>query len=161
MKTLMIAVFCLLLAPGADAQLRSRTMQEQSAAVSLVRPGAGLSSLFGLLNPENFLMQHTLSYNYMSAGGTGLSVASYTNSMFYKIADPLEVRMDITLQGSPFGPTAGADRNNLSKLYVSRLQMNYQPWKDVFLQLQYRESPYFFNRDFTDPFTFGHPWGDR
>jgi len=98
---------------------------------------------------------------HMSAGGTGLSVASYTNSMFYKIADPLEVRMDITLQGSPFGPTAGADRNNLSKLYVSRLQMNYQPWKDVFLQLQYRESPYFFNRDFTDPFTFGHPWGDR
>jgi hypothetical protein len=161
MKTFIIAAFCLLFASGAGAQLRSRTIQDQSASISMVRPGAGLSSFFGLLNPDNFLMKHTLSYSYLNAGGTGLSVASYTNSMFYQIADPLNVRMDITLQGSPFGPTAGADRNNLSKLYVSRVELNYQPWKDVFLQLQYRESPYFSYRDFGDPFGFGPSWGDR
>jgi len=161
MNTLKIAFICLLFASGAAAQLRSSTVQERSASLSLVRPGSGLSSFFGLLNPENFMMQHTLSYSYLSAGETGLSVASYTNSMFYQIADPLNVRMDITLQGSPFGPTAGTDRSNLSRVYLSRVELNYQPWKDVFLQLQYREMPYFSYRNFYDPFSFGQPWGDR
>jgi len=161
MKPLLIAILSLVLLPPVRAQLRSSTIQEQSASVSMVRPGDGLSSFFGLLNPDNFLMTHTLSYSYLNAGGTGLSVGSYTNSMFYRIADPLSVRMDITLQGSPFGPTAGADRNNLSKLYLSRVELNYQPWKDVFLQLQYRETPYFSRHDFYDPWSFGQPWGDR
>ncbi len=161
MRNLKIALICLLFATCAAAQLRSSTVQEQSASLSLVRPGSGLSSFFGLLNPDNFLMKHTLSYNYLNAGGTGLSVASYTNSMFYRIADPLNVRMDITLQGSPFGPTAGGDRNNLSRLYLSRVELNYQPSKDVFLQLQYREAPYFSSYGFYDPFYFGQPWGDR
>jgi len=101
MKTLMIAVFCLLLAPGADAQLRSRTMQEQSAAVSLVRPGAGLSSLFGLLNPENFLMQHTLSYNYMSAGGTGLSVARVPSRPMTTEASRMRIATTLTRRALP------------------------------------------------------------
>ena len=136
-------------------------MQEQSASVSMVRPGVGLSSFFGLFNSENFLMNHTLSYSYLNAGGTGLSVASYTNSMFYQLADPLSVRMDITLRGSPFGSTAGADRNNLSKIYLSRVELNYQPWKDVTLQLQYRESPFYSTRNFYDPFYSGQSWGDR
>jgi len=161
MKTLKIVLFCLLFASGVAAQLRSTTIEEQSASVSLVRPGTSLSSFFGLLNPDKFLMNHTLSYSYLNSGGAGLSVASYTNSIFYKIADPLDVRMDITLQGSPFGQTAGADRNDLSRVYLSRLELNYQPWKDVFLQLQYRETPYFSRRDFYDPFYFGQPWGDR
>jgi hypothetical protein len=161
MKTLKIAIFSLLFAASAGAQLRSTTVQEQSASISMVRPGNGLSSFFGLLNPDNFLMKHTLSYSYLNAGGVGLSVASYTNSMFYKLADPLDVRMDITLQGSPFGPTAGADRNNLSRVYLSRVELNYQPWKDVFLQLQYRETPYFSMYDAYNPFYLGRSWGDR
>ena len=97
MRTLLTAICCMFLVSAAPGQLRKSTMQEQSASVSMVRPGAGLSSFFGLLNPDNFMMKHTLAYSYLSAGGTGLSVASYTNSMFYKIADPLNVRMDITL----------------------------------------------------------------
>jgi len=157
MKTPLIAILSILFLPAAQAQLRSKTIQEQSASVSMVRPGGGLSSFFGLLNADNFLMQHTLSYSYLSAGGTGLSVASYTNSMFYQLADPLNVRMDITLQGSPFGPTAGADRNSMNKLYLSRVELNYRPWQDVLFQLQYREMPYFSGRDFYDPWDFGQP----
>ncbi len=150
-------------------------MTEQSAAASLVRPGGagsagsngsgswggGLSSFFGLLDPDRFLMRHTLSMNYMSAGGSGLSLASYTNSMFYKIADPLNVRVDVTLQGSPFGTPAGVDRNALNKIYLSRAEMNYRPWENVYLQLQYREMPYSPYRNYFDPWYSTDPMGDR
>jgi hypothetical protein len=106
------------------------------------------------------MMRHTLAYNYMSAGGSGLSMASYTNSMFYKIADPLNVRFDVTLQGSPFGSTAGMDRNALNKIYISRAEMNYRPWENVYLQFQYREMPYSPYRNYFDPWYYGNTMGD-
>lgn len=171
MKTTISILITLLLAgllsAPAAAQLKSQARAGESASPGLVRPagtggwGGGLSSFFGLLDPDRFLMRHTLSYNYLSAGGTGLSTASYTNSMFYSIADPLNVRFDVTLQGSPFGPTAGADRNDLNRIYLSRAELNYKPWDNVFLQLQYRELPYSFYRNPFDPWYYGSPWGER
>jgi hypothetical protein len=148
-------------------------MTEESASASLVRPGGGagsggpgtwgggLSSFFGLLDPDRFLMRHTLSMNYMSAGGSGLSLASYTNSMFYRIADPLNVRVDVTLQGSPFGTPAGVDRNALNKVYLSRAELNYRPWENFYLQVQYREMPYSPYLNAFDPWYSGYPMGDR
>jgi hypothetical protein len=164
--TLLTAVLAVVLAAPSSAQLKSHSTEERSASASLVRPsgagswGGGFSSFFGLLDPDRFLMRHTLSYNYMTAGGAGLSVASYTNSMFYSIADPLNVRFDVTLQGSPFGPTAGAGRGDLSRLYLSRAELNYRPSDNLFLQLQYRELPYTLYRGYFDPWYYS-PWGDR
>ena len=168
-KTSLTVVLTVVLCASATAQLKTQSPAERSASASLVRPGGagsggwggGLSSFFGLLDPDRFLMRHTLSYNYMSAGGSGLSMASYTNSMFYSIADPFNVRFDVTLQGSPFGSTAGADRRDLSRIYLSRAEMNYRPWENVYLQLQYRELPYSPYRNYIDPWYFGNPWGDR
>ena len=70
-----------------------------------------------------------------------MSLASYTNSMFYKISDPLNVRFDVTLQGSPFGQTGSLNRSDLSGVYLSRAELNYQPWQNVALQIQYRQLP--------------------
>lgn len=169
MKT---AISILLLAvaifpPSAPAQLRSQSHADESVSSSMVRPsqggfGGGFNSFFGLLDPSRFAMRHSFGLNYMTSGGQGLSIANYTNSMFYRIADPLDVRLDVTLQGSPFGPTAGMDRNDLNKIYISRAEMNYRPWDNVFLQFQYREMPYsFYYRSPFDPFYYGSPWGDR
>jgi hypothetical protein len=150
------------------SQLKSQSHADESVATSMVRPGGagswggGFNSFFGLLSPDRFMMRHTFGLNYMSAGGSGLSMASYTNSMFYRIADPLDVRVDVTLQGSPFGPTAGMNRNDLSGIYLSRAEVNYRPWDNVFLQFQYREMPYsYYYRSAFDPFYYGNPWGDR
>ena len=161
MKTVLIFCMVVLVTAAGSAQLKTQNPPEQSVAHSLVRPGGNLSSFFGLLNPDNFMMRHNLSYSYMSYGGTGLSVASYTNSIFYKIADPLNVRFDVTLQGSPFGPTAGADRNHLNRVFLSRAEINYQPWEDFFIQVQYRELPYSSFRDLYNPFSYGLFRGDR
>lgn len=68
-----------------------------------------------------------------------MSLASYTNSMFYKIADPLDVRLDLSLMGSPFG--ANAYQTDYSKIFISRAELNYKPWENFHIHLQYRQLP--------------------
>ena len=97
-------------------------------------------------------MRHSASFNYVSSGGMGLSMATYTNSMFYKISDPLNVRFDLSLQGSPFGQYGAANQGDFSRLYLSRAEMNYQPWENVHLKLLYRELPYGYYRWFQPSF---------
>lgn len=122
-----------------SAQFRANS--EPSVSQSLVRPSGSINSFLGLLNPENFLMRHNVSLNYMSFGGTSLSLASYTNSMMYKINSDLNLRADITLQGSPFGNGGSFSQSNLNKVFLSRAELNYRPSENFFLQLQYRELP--------------------
>jgi len=124
----------------AQAQFKSQLEEQTSESQSLVHPAPSISSLLGFFNPANFAMRQNLSYSYISAGGTGLSLASYTNSMFYKIADPLNVRFDLTLQGTPFGASTPF-QSALNGAFLSRAELNYQPWKNVFFQVQYNRLP--------------------
>jgi len=126
----------------ATAQLKSQ-IEQPSVSQSLVHPRTSISSFLGLLNPDNFLMRHSVSLSYFSAGGRGISLASYTNSMFYRIADPLNVRVDVTLQGSPFGSYGSDLQGGLNSVYLSRAEVNYQPSKNFFIQLQYHQLPFY------------------
>jgi hypothetical protein len=148
MKMLMIVVMlcCPLVV---SAQFKSQADQP-SAAQSLVRPGPSISNFLGLLNPENFAMRHNLSYSYLSSDGAGLSVASYTNSMFYKIADPLNVRFDLTLKGSPFGASTPY-QSTLNGLFLNRAELNYRPWEKFFIKVQYQHLP-------ANYFGYYNPW---
>ncbi|MBI4810455.1 MAG: hypothetical protein HY800_03260 [Ignavibacteriales bacterium] len=133
----LVLVILLFSSVVALAQFKSQA-EQPSVAQSLVRP-TSINSFFGLLNPNNFMMRHNISLSYMSFGGTGLSVASYTNSMFYKISDPLDVRFDVTLQGSPFGQSNY--QNTFSGLYLSRAQLNYKPWENFLIKFEYNHLP--------------------
>jgi hypothetical protein len=124
------------------AQLKSRAQEDLSASRSLIHPSGGLSSFFGLLNSENFVMRHSVSMSYMTSGGQGISLADYTNSMFYKLADPLNLRFDVTLQGSPFGQTGGLNSSDFSGVFLSRAELNYHPSREFNVSFQYRRLPY-------------------
>jgi hypothetical protein len=154
---------CLLLFAGtmALAQFKSQADQPQNPTQGLFKPSQSIGSLLGLLNPDNFRMRHSFSFSYLSSGGTGLSLASYTNSMFYKIADPLNLHVDLTLQGSPFGDYGSLQQNDLSRLYVSRAELNYRPADNMYIQLQYRQLPFsyydYYDRWYTpQPFVGGN-----
>lgn len=140
----------------ASSQYKSPAEHGVSVSPSLVHPAAGINSLLGLFNPENFMMRHSFSLNYLSTNGRGLSLASYTNSMFYKIADPLDVRFDVTLQGSPTGNHASAAASSLNGLFLSRAELNYKPWQNVSVNLQYSQTPFGFYRSY-----FGYPPPNR
>ncbi len=125
----------------AHAQLKSDETTTPSASQSMFRPAQSISSFLGLLNPDNFMMRHSLSFSYLSAGGAGMSLASYTNSMMYRIADPLNVRLDLTLQGSPFGQNGFYAPGQLNKLFISRAEVNYHPWDNTSIRFQYSQLP--------------------
>ena len=142
MKTI-VALFIgvLMVAGSVSAQFKSQEGQP-SASQSLVHPISSISSFLGFLNPDNFMMRHSFGLSYMTSGGQGLSLASYTNSMFYNIADQLNVRFDVTLQGSPFGQYGAAQQSDLSKLYLSNAELNYRPWQNFFVKVQYNQMPF-------------------
>jgi len=169
MKKFTLVVLMVLCSVGMlRAQLKSQD-ERVSAAESLVRPAPSISSFLGLLNPDNFMMRHNFSFSYLSSGGEGLSLASYTNSMFYRIADPLNLRVDLTLQGSPFGQYGSVSQNDLSRLFISRAELNYRPAENMFIKLQFSQRPFayrdnyytgFYNDEFF-PYSATVPSGDH
>jgi len=152
MKTLYFISFLILLAACvAPAQFKSEADQP-SVAQSLVRPGSNIDNFLGFLNPDNFIMRQNVALSYMSFGGTSLSLASYTNSMFYKISDPLNVRFDVTLQGSPYAQSGY--QKALSGVYLSRAELNYRPWENCLIKIEYNRLPlgyYGLNRSWYNP----------
>ena len=158
MKQLFIVIVTLLLCTAiSSAQFKSNA--ETNVSQSLVRTTSG-NALLGFLNMDNFSMRHSVGFNYTSIGGSSVSLASYTNSMKYKISDPLNMRVDLTLQGSPFGNQGLFAQDNLNKLYVSRAELNYHPSQNFYIQVQYRELP--MNYWGMSPFSpYSSLWGDQ
>ncbi len=120
------------------AQFKTQS-EKPSVVQSMIRPVTSANNFLGFLNSNSFMMKHNFSLNYMSFGGTSLSLASYTNSIFYRISEPLDVRFDVTLQGSPFGNSTY--QNSLNGIYLSRAQLNYKPWENFLIKFEYNQLP--------------------
>ena len=141
MKIMVLFVLTVFLAGSGSAQLKSQVEDQQNVSNSMVRPFSG-TSFMGFFDPNRFSMNQNISVGYVSGGGMGMSLASYTNSMNYQISDPLNVRMDVTLQGSPFGSSNANLQNNLSKLFISNAELNYRISNNMQLRFQYQQLPY-------------------
>ena len=140
-------------------QFKSEIENPPSSSQGLLKPNASMGNFLGILNADNFAMHHSFSVNYLSSGEGGLSLASYTNSMFYKIADPLNVRFDVTLMGSPYGSYAGYQQTDFSKVFISRAELNYKPWENTSIKVEYNQLPfnryYYYDRFSPSPFLMG------
>ncbi|MBI2619500.1 MAG: hypothetical protein HYW57_05410 [Ignavibacteriales bacterium] len=123
----------------ASAQFKEQKAESRpNVSESLIRPeGSGL--MFGWFDPSRLTMHHSYSLSYMTMGGQGLSVGMYTNSLFYKIADPLDVQFDVSLMHSPF--SSFGSTSDFSGVYLSRAQLNYRPAENMLLQIQFRQFP--------------------
>lgn len=139
-----IALVCLL-ATGVSAQFKSQVEQE-SRITSGVLQSSSPGWLFGWFNPEKFQMRHSVSFSYQTMGDRSLSLGTYTNSMSYQFAENLNARADVSLSYSPFNSFSGAfgsgTKNALSSVYLSRAEVNYRPWENVVMQVQFRQLPY-------------------
>ncbi|MGA9117253.1 MAG: hypothetical protein WB626_10800 [Bacteroidota bacterium] len=147
-KGLWVLAAALLLGAGsAAAQFKADPRGEGRITDGLlVRPSA--SALFGWFDPARFHMSHSLSVSYQTFGNQGLSLSTYTNSMLYDFADNLRAQADVSLMYSPwssFGRQGGMD---LGGLFLSRAQVDYRPWENFLVQVQYRNAPYEY-----------YPWG--
>lgn len=138
-KILFIVLF---LSNTASAQYKDTGIQTTSVKDGIVSQLPG--NLFGFLNSDDFIMRHSFSMNYTSFAGQGLAVGMYTNSMFYRLMDNLDVQVDVSVTHSPYSTLGEAYQKSLSGIYLSNASINYRPFKDFSVHLQYRNMPYGF-----------------
>jgi len=82
------------------------------------------------------------SLSYSSFGSNGVALGVYTNSMQYQFSDKLNVQLDASLVHSPYSTLGKNFQNNINGIYIDRAQLNYAPWDNVNVVLQYRQLPY-------------------
>lgn len=100
------------------------------------------SSLFaGFFNPANLSMKHQVSMSYSAFGGNGVALGIYTNTIGYKFTDNLNLEVDASLVNSPYSTFGQGFSDKINGIYLSRAELNYQPYDNFFIKVQYRNSP--------------------
>ena len=133
----LVVLFC---ATTASAQFKSTVEPQPSVAESMLRSDNG-GLLFGWFDPSKFNMRQSFSLSYQTFGGQGMSLGVYTNSLSYQFSDALDVRADVSLMASPFNSFGKQAQSSLSGLFLNRAELNYRPWKNTLLQVQFQQYP--------------------
>jgi len=155
----LLLALLLVVVGSAQAQFRSQLGSEGQVSDG-VAPAASPSMILGFFDPERFHMHHTFSLSYQTMGGQGMSLGTYTNSMMYDFSDRLNARADVSMMYSPynsFSGTGSKGKNDLSSIFLSRAEVNYKPWDNVLLQVQFRQIPFGGNyySQYFDPWYMG------
>ena len=139
MKTAFI-LFVLLTTSSITAQFKDTSLEPKSVKDGIVSQNSNF--LFGFLNSDDFIMRHSFSMSYSSFAGQGVSLTTYTNSMFYKLMSNLNVQLDVSLMYSPYSTLGDQFQKDISGVYISNAAINYHPWEDFSVHLQYRAMPF-------------------
>ncbi len=139
MKKILVVMFVIMIGTG-YSQFRPKGLSTEHISDGIVNQNQG-TSLFGFLNSSNFQMHHSYDVSYSTFGANSLALTTYTNSMFYQVANNLNVQVDASVVYSPYSSLGKNFENNINGIYLSRAAINYQPWKDVFISVQYRNLP--------------------
>jgi hypothetical protein len=136
------AAVILMIPQGSFGQLRNQQpVEKPDVYESIVKPADVSNLILGFFNPDNFQMHHSYSMSYSSMGGKGIALGMYTNSMLYRISNPLTLRVDWSLAYSPFSSFSKQFQNDLSGLFLNRAELDYRPSKDLRINLQFRQIP--------------------
>ncbi len=116
-------------------------------------------SILGLVGIEDFQMHHSFGLSYTTFAGNGFSLGTYTNSMYLKFSDKLNLMADISVVNSPNSSFGKDFANQINGIYIDRLQMNYKVSDDMHVTVQFSNSPY----NYYSPYSMGgfsSFWGD-
>jgi hypothetical protein len=149
----LVVLAAMLAHSNSSAQFKSQAEEKPNVAESMIRPESS-SNFLGFFNPQNFMMHQSFSFSSMLFGGKSIGLAMYTNSMFYKVADPLDVRLDVSLMRSPFNSLGKDFQSDLNKIFINRAEVNYRPFDNMTIQLQYRQIPFSYYGDYYSPYYY-------
>lgn len=141
MKKYIFIVF-ILIVTTINAQFKDQGTQGESPRDGITNNSSNM--ILGFINPDNFSMHHSIGFSYLTAGGQGLSLATYTNSMMYKFSDNMNLQLDASFITSPYSSLGKNFQNSLQGIYISRAAFNFKPWDDVSISFQYRSMPNMF-----------------
>lgn len=136
-----ILLITITISTATQAQFRGEEPGLPSVRESVYR-NSGSNNILGFFNPDNLEMRHSVSVSYGSYGDEGLGMSMYTNSLRYRISEPLSVRADVAMMFSPFGSMASRFQQDLSGIFLRRASVDYRPSKEMHISLQYRNDPY-------------------
>ena len=151
----LLLIFVLIAASGIYAQFKDTGIEPTSVKEGIVTENS--NALFGFLNADDFIMRHSFSLNYTSFAGQGVSLTSYTNSMFYRLMNNLNVQLDVSVMYSPYSTLGDQFQKDISGVYISNAAINYYPWNNFSVHLQYSAMPYGYG--FYNPYYgYGNPF---
>jgi hypothetical protein len=154
MKNLLL-MFVLISSSGIYAQFKDTGTEPSSVKDGIVTENS--NAIFGFLNSDDFIMRHSFSLNYTSFAGQGVSLTSYTNSMFYRLMNNLNVELDVSVMYSPYSTLGDQFQKDISGVYISNAAVNYYPWNNFSVHLQYSAMPYGYG--FYNPYYgYGNPF---
>ncbi len=155
MKKLGILFFVIISLSAANAQYKDSGFHESDIKNAMVDNSP--SSFFGFLKSSNFQMHQTYDFSYSTFGsGQGLALGVLTNSMFYKFSNNFNGQLDISLVHSPYSSLGRDFQNSINGIYVSKAALNYQPWKNMLITVQYRNLPYSYYNPFNPYNSYGY-----
>ena len=155
-KVLLISVF--IYTALTLAQYKDTGIEQPSVKEGIVTENS--NNILGFLNSDDFIMRHSFSLNYTTFAGQGVSLTSYTNSMFYRLMNNLNVQVDVSVLYSPYSTFGDQFQKDISGVYISNAAVNYYPWKNFSVHLQYSAMPYGYG--FYNPYYgYGNPFSFR
>jgi len=142
------------------AQFKDQLPNSSDVGSSLVRPDDSNGLLLGIFNPANFSMHQSLSMSYITFGNQGLALGMYTNSLSYKISNPLTISADVSLLNSPYSSLGSKFSQGLNGIYLTRADLNYHPSNNFQIDLQFNQNPMArYYSPYYNPYYYYNPWG--
>ena len=130
------------------SQFKRTTEDQPKVSDSFINPETD-SDLLSFFNPENFKMRQSFSMDYMTMGGQGLSLGTYTNSMMYKLSNQFDARADVSVQSSPYSSFGQRLQSSLTGVFLNRAEINYRPSDNMLLRVSYQRAPFGMNSMFS------------
>ena len=154
MKKLFL-IFVLIFTSVVFAQYRDKGIEQPSVKEGITTENS--NAIFGFLNSDDFIMRHSFSLNYTTFSGQSISMTSYTNSMFYRLMNNLNLQLDVSVLYSPYSTFGDQFQKDISGVYISNASVNYHPWKDFSVHLQYSAMPYGYGM-YNPYYGYGNPF---
>ena len=150
-RIFLLALICLAACGLASAQRLPANRDIFGAPAS----NSGMSlNASGLLDPSRFSMHQSFSTSFMTSGKHSVFSNLYSNTINYKMADNLELQLDLAYRYTPsqLNKNSGlysATGSNNQGLFLPSFGMKYQPSNALTIEFQYQKM---------DPYGYGYYW---
>lgn len=113
----------------------------KNPATDLFRPREA-THFSSLIDPSRISMHHAYSFTYFTGAGNDGTLGIYTNTMNYRLSDPLSLNVNLGLAHQPFGTENGLIGTDKAK-FMHGAELVYRPNKNFQLNVGYNNTPYF------------------
>ncbi len=140
MKTSVI--FIIFFFAGTDTAFSQFKSQTETKPVD-IRNGitSASGSFLSLFSPDRFSMSHSYSLMYFTGGGASGSLGMLNNTMNFRLADPLFLKVDIGVMHQPFGGPKNAPNQNAR--FTHGAELIYKPNNKFQMNVGYSVSPFY------------------